>query len=378
VLIDAGADLNARTTADWIRGSSGRFAKRPGGETALHLASAAGNAAAVRTLLRAGADVEARAEDGCAPLDYAVKLGAITETAEALVEAGAQLTQQRLDAMHASAHRPDSDLIAFPVFGESDTDVVPAKSNETASEKPVQPPTSATPTAPVEFRCPNCHALIYSRKPKICGQCGALLPPELLLTEPEAQALAEERGWARALADKFSTQPTAPPHATLVPPSKKTPGETVAESFSPEDLLRRDSCVEQFKHRDRPAFWLYVVGYAVMFLAIGFVPVKLRLMPSGTLLVMTALFAFLCLRAWHIASPECPNCKQNIRMCAAHYCHVCGQPLKNQRCAACGVDYSWTGFMRPYSKSGNFQWIKFCPGCGVRLDAKVGRWRPRR
>jgi len=50
-LIAAGANLDARTTADWIRGSSGRLTQRPGGETALHLATAAGNAEAVRTLL---------------------------------------------------------------------------------------------------------------------------------------------------------------------------------------------------------------------------------------------------------------------------------------------------------------------------------------
>ena len=373
LLIGAGADLNARTTSDWIRGPIGRFAKRPGGETALHLAAAAGNADVVRTLLRAGANVEARAEDGRAPLDYAVKLGAVNATAEALVEAGAQLTQQRLDAMHASAHRPDSDVIEFPVISETATDDPRAQGNEPAGGKPFQPPTAETAKAPPEFRCPNCHALIYSRKPKICGQCGAFLPPELLLTEPEVQALADERGWARELADKLITQSTSPPQATAHPRPNSNLDKTPAESFSPEDLLRRDSSAEQFKYRDRPAFWLYVVGYAVFFFAIGFVALKLRMMPSAGLLAMTTLFAFLCFRAWHIASPVCPNCKHNIRLCVRQYCQLCGQPLKNQRCNGCGVDYSWTAFLPPNSRRGNFGWIKFCPGCGVRLDAKVGR-----
>src|SRR5437870_4258579 len=110
----AGADVNARTTAHSIRSPSGAVKLLPGGETALHLAAAAGNAQAVRVLLQAGAEVEARAQNGRAPLDYALRLGSATEAGEALVEAGAQLTPQRLEVMHAAAHSPDSDLIAFP------------------------------------------------------------------------------------------------------------------------------------------------------------------------------------------------------------------------------------------------------------------------
>jgi ankyrin repeat protein len=73
-LAAAGADVNARTTAYSIRSPSGGMKLLPGGETALHLAAVAGNAEAVRVLLQAGAEVEAQAEDGRAPLDYAVQL----------------------------------------------------------------------------------------------------------------------------------------------------------------------------------------------------------------------------------------------------------------------------------------------------------------
>jgi len=373
-LIGAGADLNAQATPDWVRVPSGRVTPRPGGQTALHLAAAEGNAKAVRTLLRAGAQVEPKAEDGCAPLDYAVRLGAVTETAEALVEAGAQLTPQRLEAMHASAHSPDSDLINFPIPTDATTGQVLTKSTPPPVDKPDKPPAQETVKAR-EYRCPNCHALIYSRKPKICGQCGASLPPELLLTDLQAQTLADRRNWARELASKFGTQHSSTMQPAAPSLSQATLSGTLGGSISPETLLRRVSCIEEFRHRARPTFAFYVVGYAITFFAMTFLPFKFKLLPPEILLLMTAAFALLCFRAWHYASPICPNCKQNIRICALAHCHVCGQSLRNQRCEGCDVDNSWTSIFRPYSNKGNFRWITFCPGCGVRVDAKVARWR---
>ena len=41
----------------------------------------------------------------------------------------------------------------------------------------------------MEFRCPNCHAPIYSRKNKICGVCEKPLPRELLLTDEQVALL---------------------------------------------------------------------------------------------------------------------------------------------------------------------------------------------
>lgn len=186
-LIAAGANVNARTTAHSIRSPSGRMKLLPGGETALHLAASAGNAAAVRVLLESGAEVEALAENRCAPLDYALRLGSATEAAEALVEAGAQLTPERLEAMHAAAHSTDSDLIAFPWFPGASTSA-PCDPTDRAPDGAEQPregksQLEANGTIAEELRCPQCQALIYSRKPRICGQCGALLPPELLVTD---------------------------------------------------------------------------------------------------------------------------------------------------------------------------------------------------
>ena len=45
----------------------------------------------------------------------------------------------------------------------------------------------------MEFRCPKCDSLIYSRKQKSCGQCGVALPPELLLSDAQIVALKKQR-----------------------------------------------------------------------------------------------------------------------------------------------------------------------------------------
>jgi hypothetical protein len=375
-LIAAGADLNSRTTADSIRLPSGRFALRPGGQTVLHLAALEGNAEAIRTLLRAGAEVEAKAEDGCAALDYAARLGSVTDAATALVEGGAQLTPERLEAMHASAHSTDSDLVDLRL--STATTDQHTKSCQARKNKSTQPPVDEQAKTSTECRCPKCHALIYSRKSKICGQCGAVVPAELLTTDLQVQALEDERRWARELADKFSTHPPSILHPPACSKSRLDSDGTSFQASLPEDMLRHVSCVEEFRHRDRPAFWIYLVGYAMTFSILVFIPLKLNVLPPDILLLMTIVFIILCFLAWHRASPVCPGCKQNITFCAPGYCHVCGQLLKNGRCEDCGVSSSWTSWFRPVSNGGNFRWISYCPGCGVRLDAKITRWRPGR
>src|SRR6266571_5858116 len=59
--------------------------------------------------------------------------------------------------------------------------------------------------AGMELRCPSCGSLLYSHKSRMCGQCGAVLPSEMVLTDAQAQAHEQERQWARNLADKFDT-----------------------------------------------------------------------------------------------------------------------------------------------------------------------------
>jgi hypothetical protein len=378
-LIAAGAEVNARSTAYWIKLPSGVMKQLPAGETALHLAAAVGKAEAVRVLVQAGADPEASAENGCAPLDYALRLGSATEAAEVLVEAGAQLTPQRLEVMHAAAHRPDSDLMAFPFLAEAAPSPASAQAKQVSHDagRPHHPPapSGADEVTLKELRCPKCHALIYSRKPKLCGQCGALLPPELLLTDQEAEARQEARQWAQDLADKFSTPAAPAGKPGLSPTAQPQLGGGLAETSSPLERLRRTSCAEEFRHRQRPTFWLYVVGYGFMLFIAALASIKLHLLPPSLLLLLLGFLAFDCYWAWHRASPVCPNCRQNIRYCASVFCHRCGQPLSHKRCEACGVDNSWTSFLRPYRTGGGFGWIIFCPGCGVHLDSKVFRWR---
>ena len=375
-LLAAGAKVNARSSSDWSLGPFGGMALRPGGETALHLAAATGNVDSVRTLLRAGAEVEAKAGDGGAPLDYAIRQGSISKAAEVLVEAGAELTPQRLELMHAAAHRPDSDLLTFSPAAVRG--VVRTADEGTAPTNRVALPGHAPETGkpPEEWRCPNCHALIYSRKPKVCGHCGALLPRELIMTEQQASALHEQRRWARDLADKFlGLEPSLRvPAASRSAERGRKAG--LAEGTTPEELVRKVSCVEAFKRRDRPAFWLYVVGNGLALGVCAFIAVQLDILMPEILPGMIAAFLFLCVLAWFRASPICPNCGQNIRHCAASFCHACSGPLKQGRCADCGVDESWTGrLLQSWGTRGNYRRVKFCPGCGVELGSKVVRWR---
>ncbi len=51
------------------------------------------------------------------------------------------------------------------------------------------------------IKCPECQSLVHSRKTKVCGQCGAVLP--WVLMEVEDKKVEEERRWARELAESL-------------------------------------------------------------------------------------------------------------------------------------------------------------------------------
>jgi hypothetical protein len=44
------------------------------------------------------------------------------------------------------------------------------------------------------MNCPSCNRLLYSRQHKTCGFCGAVLPPEFLLSDDEIAAIKIEQG----------------------------------------------------------------------------------------------------------------------------------------------------------------------------------------
>jgi predicted nucleic acid-binding Zn-ribbon protein len=48
----------------------------------------------------------------------------------------------------------------------------------------------------MEHKCPKCGSVIYSRRNMLCGVCGERLPPELLFTAEERDAV--ERDLAEA------------------------------------------------------------------------------------------------------------------------------------------------------------------------------------
>jgi hypothetical protein len=88
--------ITARATADFFLGRIGHYLY--GGDTALHIASAAHRPAVVRVLIRAGADVRAKNRRGAEPLHYAADSApgfprwnprAQAATIAALVKAGA-------------------------------------------------------------------------------------------------------------------------------------------------------------------------------------------------------------------------------------------------------------------------------------------------
>lgn len=359
-LIEAGADINARTR---MHGSHPCLISKQGSramQTALHLAAAASNSEVVDLLIRSGADVEAQSDDGLAPLDLAIALGRPTEAARLLVEAGAKLTPDRIEKMHATAHPPDSSLWRFPWAGEVSQEVRPHAVIGAPAE---------TTTAP---RCPNCGSLLYSRRAKACGNCGEAVPQELQSSEDSAQLLHEQRRWARELASVFGTSaPLAPGRKGLGRVSGGSPEDA---DFTPHPLLRGTSCAEEFARRPRPEFWLYVAGYVVLMVSCGLIVGSAGL-STPVLVIAAGVFVLLCYRAWNSATPLCPHCKQNIRTCTALYCHLCGKPMAHGACAECGVNNSTTGILLAHAHIGNLRWIRHCPGCGTELDTRVRRWR---
>jgi hypothetical protein len=44
----------------------------------------------------------------------------------------------------------------------------------------------------MSYQCPKCNGVIYNRRNKICGYCGAELPPELLFSAAEIELMDKE------------------------------------------------------------------------------------------------------------------------------------------------------------------------------------------
>lgn len=364
-LIAAGADVNARSVVrELVSPLSGEKIRR-GGETALHFAAAANNSEAIRILIDAGADVEAVDENGCSPLDVALKLGSPTEAAVLLTEAGAKLTPERLEAMHSGV------LISDIASG-----IPPGLSNEKPPENSVAPSLD-NPAKRRELNCPKCGARIYSNKTRICGKCGELLSPKLHLSDDQQQIMEDQRKWAQDIADKFD--PIFGVARKNTPKVKPKLSETA--KINPlilNETLHSLSCASEFKYRKRRT-WIYVIGCVVSLYFFGFVyyllvgpsvPFSASSLLFG--LIAVGMYVFYWYRMWNRDMPICPNCKQDIRTCPAENCHVCGKPLRHGRCAECGVDQSWMRSIKPWTGGAK---ITFCPGCGIELSTSIYRFR---
>jgi len=209
--------------------------------------------------------------------------------------------------------------------------------------------------------------MVHSRKTKVCGECGTVLP--WVLMEHHAEQLSEDRRWARELAENVTAA------AFGMTGTRENPQWQSQESVAPEELLERLSYAEAFRRRPRPYFWLYVLGHVLFVPPLWFVHFRLKGSPPfpwiEILVMAAALYA-----TWRWVSPVCPRCRQNIQACPAEHCHVCGGPLTRRQCARCDVDHNWTGWFRR-DRGGRLAWIKYCPGCAVQLDTDITRWRRR-
>jgi ankyrin repeat protein/ribosomal protein L37E len=319
VLLAAGADVKARSYACELK-EGGRKVRR-GGETALHFAAAANNAEVVRKLIAAGSEVEALDRSGCAPLDVALRVGAVTAAAEVLVEGGAKLTAERLEAMHSGAYDGGSELRMFPAV-----DLIELKgSNEEAGVEGGRGKEGGV-------KCEHCGALTYSRKARICGSCGKGLSPALGVGDDQRARIDGERKWAQQVANSFDAK------------RRTMSGNAVNESFGnevavaklPASLLRDFTFAEEFRRRKRPLFWVQVGGYVV---ALGMLQVIAALgiirLPPGVVVALTLVMLVVCWRAWRGADPKCPKCRRNVRFCEERFCCVCGKAMANGRCAEC-------------------------------------------
>lgn len=242
-------------------------------------------------------------------------------------------------------------------------------------DEPHSPEVNGNPAESTGYACPKCGALLYSRRSRMCGACGALLPPETVLTDAQREAQNRERQWARDLADQLTSGVTAPT-ASRAAPAQLQPGEPDLEGV--EAAVRRLYCAVEFQNRTRPT-WFYVAGCAVSLLVEASIPLAMsRYLPGnhGGLLayfILGGLTVFSWFVLWHRANPICPNCRQNIRTCLADFCQLCGKQLRFRRCTDCGVDNTWIGFLFPY-RNGAYSRIIFCPGCGAELDTWIRRW----
>ena len=216
--------------------------------------------------------------------------------------------------------------------------------------------------------CPECQSPSHSRKTKICGQCGAVLP--WIEREIEAEKHEEERRWARELAENVTSTAFGVTGSRTDWKLDSAGGDCNASSLPPEKLLERFSYAEAFRTRPRPYFWLFAAACGLGLVAFGYA----FSMDAKGLLALCGLGGVVLYLEWRFASPICPSCRRNIRFCAAEHCHVCGGPLTQQQCAGCDVDHSWTGWLRR-DRGGRFRGIKYCPGCGVQLDSKISRRR---
>ena len=348
-LVKFGADVQARSFSREIDAMGKRV--RRGGETALHLAAVANNAEAVRALSDAGSEVEALDASGNAPLDIALRAGAVTPVAELLVKAGAKLSAERLEVMHSGGYEAHSELKFFP-----EIDVVDLSGRkELATVAPKQGTFSSG------IKCGYCGALTYSRKARICGSCGKTLAPEVGLDESQSEAMGREREWAQKLADKFD------PKRREEEARERWKNSVMAET--PSGLLREFSYAEEFRRRRRPAFWMQLAGYGLFLTGLQVVFVQAKLPVSPMLIVVGAvLLGAALVRGWIGANPVCPNCRSHVKCCAERFCCVCGKAIANGRCAECAPR---DGVLS--SGGSGPQWIRNCPNCGVWLDAGLCR-----
>ncbi|HTD65902.1 MAG TPA: hypothetical protein VK846_05145 [Candidatus Limnocylindria bacterium] len=61
----------------------------------------------------------------------------------------------------------------------------------------------------MSHHCPTCNGVLYDRRRKACGFCGAAVPAELLFTPAELEHLRVEEAWAEETRRQLRVQEAA-------------------------------------------------------------------------------------------------------------------------------------------------------------------------
>lgn len=214
----------------------------------------------------------------------------------------------------------------------------------------------------MEFKCPACQSPVYNRRSKACGQCGASLPPEFLLSDEQVLKMytkqEREHKQANASATLFEAHVYSPEQEL-----------TLREAFRPvANRYRLHNLVAEYVW----LVWLLVTVVTFVVLP-GMVSTKGKIKLAGTTALACVVIS---VGAKHFAPKlKCPGCLNDLMKGSIIYCPSCGgnrvEPISwwfgLPQCADCSKKIGILGMgmrkIRLYK-------IRACRHCGLQLDER--------